>query len=126
MPNVDPQDARIRPALESRRSIPQDQVRGRSGAVYAVLMALKDGRIHTSGDVAGAAGMKARNANRVLLSLYRWGQVERPESPEYEPSERADGHPVPSRKAYRYRITDKGRARMEWLEANEPWEAGNE
>lgn len=122
MPNEDVQDSRQSNAWKARASVDPEAVRGRSKGVYDVLLVLSKAREGLRTDlIAEKAKMKARNANRVLSGLLKYGQVER-SAAEYTKEELEDGRVLPVRQAYTYRITERGLGRMEWLKDNKPWE----
>ncbi len=122
MPNEDATDSRQSNAWKARASVDPEAVRGRSKGVYDVLLVLSRAREGLRADrIAEKAGMKARNANRVLSGLLKYGQVERSDA-EYTREETDEGRVLPVRQAYTYRITERGLGRMEWLKENAPWD----
>jgi response regulator of citrate/malate metabolism len=114
---------RTEKARERSLEVRREAVRGRSGAVYAVLRTLSGAeRPLSTSQVAQNAGLSIGNARRVLVGLVRKRQISREDVLQYEMIERPDGVPAPKRQQYSYQITPMGVGRMEWLKKNKPWE----
>lgn len=121
MPNEDATDSRQANAWKARAEVSPEAVRGRSRGVYDVLLVLSKAREGLRADlIAEKTGMKARNANRILAGMLKYGQVERSPA-EYTRAETEDGRVLPVRQAFAYRITERGEGRMVWLKENKPW-----
>jgi predicted transcriptional regulator len=126
MPNEDRTNARQANAWKARAGVSPEAVRGRSRGVFDVLSVLSGAREALPADqIAQFTGMKARNANRILSGLLKYGQVER-SGVEYAQKEMEDGRMLPVRQAYAYRLTERGNDRLQWLKDNKPWDKDQE
>lgn len=104
---------RLGNAWKARKGVPKTSVLKRSQGVLRVLSALsREEAPITAGDLAPKVEMKIRNTNRILLSLFRYGQVVR-----FSPNTNTFG-----RQSFLYQITPRGVGRMKWLRKNKPWE----